>query len=205
MAVFNRQSLLHLAVQSNNPEMVRLILQHRGKHIDINAGDKPLGRTALHLAVSNKAGDSQAVSTAKDAQFLDLSIAAILLEHGADMFVAETRYHTSSTACHLAAEAGNVAGVEFLLDNGFPIDMQSIHGDTILHMAAGGGIPGNKEVVRVLLDRGADMAVRQSWKGTALHTAKVVLPNATTDCDKWKWAEEIAELLEAEMASRGCV
>lgn len=63
-----------------------------------------------------------------------------------------------------ACECGNMNIVEYLLAKGIDINTRS-HGMTALHSAAFGG---NAEIVKLLLDRGADMEALNAYDGTVL-------------------------------------
>ena len=71
-----------------------------------------------------------------------------------------------------AADTGNAAAVQLLLDLGFPVNAHGgDDGATPLHIAAAAG---SVEVVRLLLDRGADVAARDTtWDSTPAVWASV--------------------------------
>ncbi len=101
------------------------------------------------------------------------------------------------TLLQLAAEKGNLAIVNNLLDRGARIDNESSpRGLTALHFAAGNG---HKEIVELLLNRGAAIDAKSSSRGlTPLHSAAV------------NGQKEIVELLlnrgaaiDAKCSSRG--
>src|SRR5690349_16456439 len=65
-----------------------------------------------------------------------------------------------------AAELGNAAAVELMLDLGFPIEARGDDGGTALHAAA---YNGSVEVARLLLARGANLHERDSsWDDNPL-------------------------------------
>jgi ankyrin repeat protein len=72
------------------------------------------------------------------------------------------------TPLHYAATAGNVPIIELLLDNSAYIDAESPNGSTPLMMAAMYGTP---ESVKVLIQAGADLNVKNQLGLTALDFA----------------------------------
>lgn len=73
------------------------------------------------------------------------------------------------TPLHYAASTGQVAVIEFLLENSAYIDAESPNGTTPLMMAAMYGTP---EVLKLLLDEGADPSIQNQLGMTALDFAK---------------------------------
>jgi len=72
------------------------------------------------------------------------------------------------TPLHYAASTGQVAVIEFLLDNSAYIDAESPNGTTPLMMAAMYGSP---EAVKVLIQAGADLGIKNQVGMTALDFA----------------------------------
>lgn len=72
------------------------------------------------------------------------------------------------TPLHYAASTGQVAVIEFLLDNSAYIDAESPNGSTPLMMAAMYGSP---EAVKVLIQAGADLNIKNQLGLTALDFA----------------------------------
>ena len=87
---------------------------------------------------------------------------------------------------HTAAAAGQLEAALFLLDNGAQINRVSDFENTALNMAASDG---HKEVVRLLLERGADACYKSS-AGTA------------GDIAQTRGHQDIAELLKAAEAAK---
>lgn len=85
-----------------------------------------------------------------------------LVEHDADV------NKPGWTPLHYAASAGQVAVIEFLLENSAYIDAESPNGSTPLMMAAMYGSP---EAVKVLIQAGADLDVKNQLGMTALDFA----------------------------------
>lgn len=85
-----------------------------------------------------------------------------LVEHDADV------NKTGWTPLHYAASSGQVAVIEFLLDNSAYIDAESPNGSTPLMMAAMYGSP---EAVKVLIQAGADLNIKNQLGLSALDFA----------------------------------
>ena len=66
---------------------------------------------------------------------------------------------------HLAARAGDLAQVRRLVESGLPVDAANAWGTTALAFAAG---QNHAEVVRYLLDRGADPSTRETFFGVSV-------------------------------------
>jgi ankyrin repeat protein len=100
-----------------------------------------------------------------------------------------------------AAETGNAAAVELMLDLGFPIDARGEDGGTALHAAA---YHGSAEVVRLLVRRGAHLDARDSsWDDTPLGWALVgsgERPSTNSDPD---WVDSVQALLDAGASLEG--
>lgn len=105
---FTKQTLLHIAAEAKNVEMVNILLE---RHISLNDIDA-MGNTPLSIA----AGTGQ------------LTIAQALLTAGADVNASGTIENeylpriTGLTALHSAALKGNVPMMELLLSNGADIN-----------------------------------------------------------------------------------
>ena len=73
------------------------------------------------------------------------------------------------TALHFAAQNGNIAIVQFLIENGADIKAQdTVFSRTALHFAAENG---NLETVKYLVEHGADIQDRDNFGATAFHYA----------------------------------
>jgi ankyrin repeat protein len=96
----------------------------------------------------------------------------------------------------LAAERGDTATVELMLDLGFPADTGGgDNGGTALHAAAYVGSP---ETVRLLLARGADIEARDTtWDSTPLDWAKVGSGQRQRSNPRPDWGATVRLLLEA--------
>jgi ankyrin repeat protein len=131
------------AVKGGDPATVTALL---GQHVNANAAEAD-GTTALQWAVRQD----------------DLAVAGQLLKAGADVKPAN-RY--GITALHLACVNGNAAMIERLIAWGADPNFAGPEGETALMTAAR---TGNVAAARVLLDHGAVVDARESWRGqTAL-------------------------------------
>ena len=77
---------------------------------------------------------------------------SLLIERGADLN-AISRNDAEHDALHAAIGGRHTSTVTLLLERGADIDAMESHGYTPLHLAA---VMGNEEIVRILLDRGAN-------------------------------------------------
>jgi ankyrin repeat protein len=113
-----------------------------GQHANANAAEAD-GTTALQWAVRQD----------------DLAIAGQLLKAGADVKAAN-RY--GITALHLACVNGNAAMIERLIASGADPNFAGPEGETALLTAAR---TGNVAAAKVLLDHGAVVDARETWRG----------------------------------------
>ncbi|GIZ53848.1 ankyrin repeat domain-containing protein [Noviherbaspirillum aridicola] len=96
-----------------------------------------------------------------------LEMLGMLLERGADPNVTTPR-HESTTALHLAADAGQTKVVECLLDHGASLNLGDGWKYTPVMLATKGG---HLETLKSLIDRGADLNVSADRGTTALMVA----------------------------------
>lgn len=140
---------LMLAMQDNNLKVAKVLIAHRQTNVDSrNAKDE----TPLMLAALR--GDMELVLT--------------LIARGADI------NKPGWAPLHYAATKGSVPIVRELLDKSAYIDAESPNGTTPLMMAAMYGTP---EVVKVLLEAGADPIIKNGLGLTALDFAKTMERN----------------------------
>ena len=182
---------LHCAAFRGKVEVARVLLDH-GANVELETGG---GETALHM-VSRSEYNSQEHSlgiawlllehradvngrtSARKYKFTPLhsaafngrlDIAQVLLDHGADANLeaegGETALHTLSRGEYDSQEQG--AGIaRLLLERGVDVNARKRSSFTSLHEAAFGG---KVEVVRVLLDHGANVKLETDGGETALH------------------------------------
>lgn len=155
---------LMLAMQDNNLKVARVLIRHRQTNVDPrNKQDEtPLMMAALK-------GDTELVLA--------------LIARGADI------NKPGWAPLHYAATKGSVPIVRELLDKSAYIDAESPNGTTPLMMAAMYGTP---EVVKILLEAGADPTIKNGLGLTALDFAKTMERN-----------KESATLISAFLAGWG--
>ncbi|KAH0557050.1 hypothetical protein GP486_005162, partial [Trichoglossum hirsutum] len=169
----NGRTALHRAAGSGHRNVVGLMLE-KGANV---AAEDGCGRTPLHRAASH--GHE--------------AIVGLLLKKGADI---HTKYSGGVTALHGAAGSGHVGVVKLLVDEGADVAAQDQYGQTalryaqnmkreavmqqLLKVAAGANndgrtalhqaaYMGDKELVRLLLEKGADVTATDGDGMTALH------------------------------------
>jgi ankyrin repeat protein len=162
---------LGIAIQGNHVETIIALLEH----IDVNAADHN-GRTALMYA-----SVSGFTETAKD-----------LLEKGADMNIVDGNGHTA--LMHASAN-GHIETATVLLEKGADVNATDKYGFTALMLASTtqgiqvqmSGIPiptpakaGHIEMVKVLLEKGAEVNVADKNGRTALMHASAARSNTET-------------------------
>ena len=99
----------------------------------------------------------------------NLDEASKLLDSGVvDVNVEYAFRSIKQTPLHVAATAGNILMVKFLLENNANIKEADDHGRTPLHRAA---VAGSKEVVQLLIDSGADLDAIDTEGQTPLYLA----------------------------------
>jgi ankyrin repeat protein len=100
-----------------------------------------------------------------------------------------------------AAESGDTAAVELMLDLGFPLDTRSDEGATPLHAAA---YAGSAATVSLLLDRGAGIDARDAaWDSTPLDWAAVGSGERPTTDANADWVETVRILLDRGASTDG--
>jgi ankyrin repeat protein len=156
------------AVESGNPDLVLLLLDHgadiaaisHGKDLEDGTVDRsgkkrsmpPLhGFAAIHVA--SREGN--------------VEIVRILLQHGADPTLQTEKGYTP---LHFACFSGNADLVRLLLGHGVDVDAKTSDGSTSLHVAAHYGRPSTRQtIVQILLDHGANVSAVMELQQTALH------------------------------------
>ncbi|XP_023689008.2 uncharacterized protein bcl3 isoform X1 [Paramormyrops kingsleyae] len=120
-------TMLHLAVQNSNKELVKMILDSGA---DINAVDFKSGRSPLIHAVENNS----------------MEMINFLIESGSNV---NMQSYSGNTALHSACGRGQVEAVRVLLKNGADSSLKNYHNDTALMVAK------NKKVTDVLRGKGS--------------------------------------------------
>jgi len=182
-------TLLHLAVQMEQPESAELLLKHGA---DPNAkadfdmirstGDNYHGITPLHVAMRvnrydiarilfDHGADPNGAGARPDPlsmaiEFSDLRMVQLLVDNGAEIDGkdgAEGWHHL-----HLAATMNKADVVRYLIEKGIPVDTRDPQGRTPLMMASDSNA---LAAARQLLDDGADPKAQDHTGATPLHYA----------------------------------
>ena len=150
------QSILHLLCQCGKANAVSLLLQHGGTNVNVAIKDKK-GWTPLRHAT----------------QHGHVNVMALLVESfHAD--VTEMDEKDKHTLLHVAAQAGHVPAMQFLLQQQQQTDLVQacdVTGCTPLHLASRNG---HDDAVLALLHAGADVnACDDGWQTPLLEAAKM--------------------------------
>lgn len=177
-----RQTPLHLAVITKQPDMVKALLKAGA---DPAALDRN-GQTALHLCCEYDQRDclSLVLSPSSISTCLEIrnyeglsalhlavlqgckDLARMLLDAGADINAMDVK-SGQSPLMH-AVEGNNADMVYFLIENGCDVNSQSYSGNTALHSACGRG---QVDTVRLLLKSGADSSLKNYHNDTPVMVA----------------------------------
>jgi ankyrin repeat protein len=169
---------LYMAVQQNNPQMVRLLLQYRP---DL-AWTSMVGETPLHVAagrgridivqqlvnkgapleVRDKKGQTPLVSALRGGA---KRVAMVLINRGADVKASTA---DGMTPLHQAALIGAPEVAKLLLKRGAKLGVTTGNGETPLHLAARFG---QLSMVQLLLQHRAAVNARDGKRRTPLHDA----------------------------------
>ena len=167
--------------KSEQSEIVRLLLDHSA---DMQVGDNS-GTTPLHLAARN--GPFEAVRELLRlnaevnsrnhhgstplllaSRFGQVDTVQLLLDHNADIYARDDH---GDTPLHCAALGGQLEVAQRLLKLNVEVNSRNDRGSTPLHLASKGLPEGNPDIVRLFLDHGADVYVRDADGNTPLHCA----------------------------------
>jgi len=138
---------LLFAIYQNEPTTVLRLLEQGTDSNSRNAQ----GRTPLMLAV--KCGH--------------VDIAALLIDHGADVRARETD-QPRSTGLHIAADGSQEGCARLLLEHGAEVDARDSEQETALIRA---GFSDEEGIVRLLLEHGADVHAENAYGDSALSRA----------------------------------
>ena len=138
-------SCLHIAAQSGQLEVTRILLRHRTDQNVLNNK----GQTPLHLALAGG----------------HINVAQLLLEHGVDVDVLDD---DGQTPLHLASAGGHFDVAQLLLKQGVDANVLDDYRQTPLYLASARG---HFNVAQLLLKQGVDANVLNKNRFTALHIA----------------------------------
>jgi ankyrin repeat protein len=151
-----RQTALHLALQRGHLEVIRLLLEN-GANVDALDSD---GSTPLDLGIFSDANSwrvEQAVG--------------LLLERGANI---NLRNPEGQTILHKASRRGDIDTIYRISKHGPDVNALDNNGSTPLDLAISDANSWRvEEVVRLLLEHGADTNLRNGQGQTALHKASL--------------------------------
>jgi ankyrin repeat protein len=182
----SNQTPLHFAVRMNQPDMVSLLLKLGADPLAVDAegqsiagyattpdSDRPVMEAINELTLAELTSADRGKRMSR-AQSLDLVAALSLGDwHTAARLVQDNPGTLASGALHLLAKRNDTAAVQWLMDRGADVNTRAAYWGsqvTPLHMAAGSG---SANVVRLLLDAGADPTIRDSrFDGDAMGWAE---------------------------------
>ncbi|QWD77199.1 ankyrin repeat domain-containing protein [Polynucleobacter sp. MWH-Svant-W18] len=142
----NGNPMLLLAIKDNSDKVIDVLLNNQ--NIDVDLSNKN-GETPLMIASIQ--GNLPLVK-----RLVEKNHAAI--------------DHIAWTPLHYASARGQVSVAEFLLSEGAIVDSRSLNDTTPLMMAVQSG---NEQMVKLLLDKGADIQLRNSLGFTAIDIADI--------------------------------
>ncbi|XP_053166338.1 nuclear factor NF-kappa-B p100 subunit [Hemicordylus capensis] len=179
-------SVVHLALQLGDEEMLKTLLSHLGLHtLHLLETPNYLGLFPVHLAVKCKS----------------LACLELLVEKGADVNAAERQ--SGRTPLHLAVEMDNLNLATYLLKKlGADVNAQTSAGNTPLHLAAGMGSP---ILTKMLINAGADILCENDepvWTPSSDPSSDTEVEQEE---DEWvmELGEECSEILTEQGA--GCI
>ena len=142
----NGNPMLVLAIKDRSYKVIDVLLATKGMDVDLS---NKQGETPLMIASIN--GDLPLVRT-------------LVLKNKAQLD------HISWTPLHYACAKGHLDIAQFLIANGAKVDSLSLGGTTPLMMAVQSG---NELLVKLLLDKGANLQLRNAEAITAIDIADI--------------------------------
>ena len=172
----NNQTPLHFAVRMNRPEMVALLLELGADPLVGDADGYPPAMYAQDPEADRRVMEAIRTMTLAELRSADRGkratrgnamdlVASVSLgdwQTAERLVQGSPELLRSGGALHLLAKRNDIRGVKWLLDHGAEPNAKWAHWDadvTPLHIAA---LKGHADVARLLLDAGADPAIRDS-------------------------------------------
>ncbi|KAL3669470.1 hypothetical protein V7S43_005862 [Phytophthora oleae] len=122
---------LHMAVSKARLPMAKLLLEEG--QADVNATDYQDNTALLLLAAMTTSDVDEYTSDTEEEESVQLQMAKVLIDHGADVNAANT---ATATPLHHAMRRYDFDLVDVLLENGADVNQPNRFGDTPLHQAA---------------------------------------------------------------------
>ena len=202
-------SAVYAAVQAGCPaELIALLIDHRADPgLPGPDGHSPAWLAAIRgredlaglLGGNDASGVTDAARFAAACMRGDRSAATGLMTADPGL-IGRLKEAEMASLVH-AAEQGNKQAVSLMLDLGFPIGTRRDDGATALHAAA---YAGSTPVVRLLLDRGADLEVQDGhWESPPLEWAVVGSGNRPKTSPDPDWVSTVRALIEAGASTAG--
>ena len=145
-------------VDANGNPMLILAIKDRST----NVIDLLLGNPKIDVDLSNKSGETPLMIASIEGN-LPL-VKTLVLKNKALID------HISWTPLHYACAKGHLEVAQFLIANGAIVDSMSLGNTTPLMMAVQSG---NEQLVKLLLDKGADLQIRNAQGLTAIDIADI--------------------------------
>ena len=142
---------------SGNPMLFLAVKDKSSNVIDVLLGDKN-----IDVDLSTKNGETPLMMASIDGNLPLVKI--LVLGHKAQLD------HIGWTPLHYACAKGHLEVAQFLIANGATVDSMSLGNTTPLMMAVQSG---NEQLVKLLLDKGADLQLRNSQGLTAIDIADI--------------------------------
>jgi len=142
----NGNPMLFLAVKDKSNAVIEVLLADKRTDVDLStkSGETP-------LMIASIQGDLPLVKT-------------LVLQKNAMVD------HIGWKPLHYASTTGQLEVAQFLISKGATVDSQSLNGTTPLMMAVQSG---NEQLVKFLLDNGADLQMKNSFSLTAIDIAYI--------------------------------
>ena len=158
----NGNPLLVLAIKDKSYAVIEVLLATKGMDVDLS---NKQGETPLMIASIN--GDLPLVKT-------------LVLKNRAQLD------HIGWTPLHYAASKGQIEVAQFLISNGAMVDSLNLGGTTPLMMAVQSG---NEYLVKLLLDKGANLQLRNDLGLSAIDIADIYNKPVISEGLRSRWVK----------------